>query len=67
MLPQMACRPAEQALDLPDGATVAEALAAAGLRDSMVMLVSVGGHACSRAHILAPDDDLVVVPPVSGG
>jgi sulfur carrier protein ThiS len=67
MLPQLASRPAEQMLELPEGATVAEALAAAGVRSSMVMLVSVGDQARPRGYVLAPGDDMVVVPPVSGG
>jgi sulfur carrier protein ThiS len=67
MLPQLASRPVEQLLDLPEGATVAEALAAAGVQAGMAMLVSVDGRARPRAHVLASGDDVVVVPPVSGG
>lgn len=66
-LPVLTGRSSEQALELPEGATVAEALALAGVRPEMAMLVSVGGHVRQLNHPLSDGDHLVVVPPVSGG
>jgi sulfur carrier protein ThiS len=66
-LPQMTGRPVEQALELPEGATVAEALAAAGVGQGLAMLVSVDGQLRPPTEVLSEGNHLIVVPPVSGG
>lgn len=66
-LPVLTGRSMEQALELPEGTTVAEALTAAGVTPGLAMLVSVGGHVRQPSHTLSDGDHLVVVPPVSGG
>ena len=66
-LPQVAGRPVEQALDLPEGATVAEALAAAGVNHGLAMLVSVDGQLRPPSEALTEGNHVIVVPPVSGG
>ncbi|HXD64107.1 MAG TPA: molybdenum cofactor biosynthesis protein MoaE [Solirubrobacteraceae bacterium] len=58
----------EVALDLPDGASVADALARLGdiVRDVPVVM-AVNHEYADDAHGLSPGDELALIPPVSGG
>ncbi|MGE5571890.1 MAG: MoaD/ThiS family protein [Bacillota bacterium] len=66
----LAVRPglAERAeLDLPEGSTVADALAAAGLAQGLWGIVLVGDRVTNVSAKLAPGDRITALPPVSGG
>ncbi|MGE5587162.1 MAG: MoaD/ThiS family protein [Clostridia bacterium] len=54
-------------LDLPEGATVGDALAAAGLVQGLWGIVIVGGKVAGASTKLSPGDKVAVFPPVSGG
>ena len=61
-------------LELPDGATTADALAALGRQDGLADLVgrmplrvAVNREYVPEATALAPGDEVAVIPPVSGG
>ena len=62
-------------LELPEGATVAEALRAIGaqhrslapLLDSLPVVVAVNREYADGGTVLAGDDELALIPPVSGG
>ncbi len=55
-------------LELPDGARVADALAALdGLADGLSLVLAVNREYASPERVLAASDELAVVPPVSGG
>ncbi len=55
-------------LDLPDGASVADALAAVGdLAGDLPLVLAVNREHAPRAQRLAPGDELALLPPVSGG
>ena len=55
-------------LELPDGARVADALAAVdGLADGLPLVLAVNREYAARDRVLEPGDELAVVPPVSGG
>ena len=55
-------------LELPDGARVADALAAVdGLAEGLPLVLAVNREYAARDRVLEPDDELAVVPPVSGG
>jgi MoaE-MoaD fusion protein len=59
------------ALDLPTGATVADLLARLGTQapavESLRIAVSVNAEYAERAHILSENDEVGLLPPVSGG
>jgi len=55
-------------LELPDGARVADALAAVdGLAEGLPLVLAVNREYAARDRVLEPGDELAVVPPVSGG
>lgn len=55
-------------LELPEGARVADALAAVeGLAEGLPLVLAVNREYASPDRVLRPDDELAVVPPVSGG
>lgn len=55
-------------LELPDGARVADALAALdGLADGLPLVLAVNREYASEDRVLQASDELAVVPPVSGG
>ena len=55
-------------LELPDGARVADALAAVdGLAAGLPLVLAVNREYAAADQLLHPDDELAVVPPVSGG
>lgn len=59
------------ALDLPGGATVADLLARLGVQspalESLGIAVSVNAEYAERNHVLRDDDEVGLLPPVSGG
>ena len=58
----------ELELELPDGARVADALAAVGdLVKGVPVVMAVNREYAAEDAALAPDDELALVPPVSGG
>jgi MoaE-MoaD fusion protein len=55
-------------LELPDGAVVADALAAVeGLAAGLPLVLAVNREYATPEQVLRADDELAVVPPVSGG
>lgn len=55
-------------LDLPDGARVRDALAAVGdLAEGVPVVMAVNREYAGEDAVLSPDDELALVPPVSGG
>ncbi len=54
-------------LDIPDGAVVSDALAAAGLEQGLWGIVLVGDRVAGATATLSPGDKITVLPPVSGG
>ncbi len=55
-------------LELPDGARVADALAAVdGLAEGLPLVLAVNREYAARDRVLHERDELAVVPPVSGG
>jgi molybdopterin converting factor subunit 1 len=58
----------ELQLELPEGARVADALAAlGGLADGLPLVLAVNREYAREDHVLEASDELAVVPPVSGG
>ena len=58
----------ELELDLPEGARVADALAAVGdLAAGVPLVMAVNREYADAEHPLAPGDELALIPPVSGG
>jgi molybdopterin synthase catalytic subunit/molybdopterin converting factor small subunit len=59
------------ALDLPGGATVADLLASLGVRapaiETLGIAVSVNAEYANRKQVLREDDEVGLLPPVSGG
>src|SRR5579863_175622 len=59
------------ALDLPGGATVADLLARLGVEapvvESLGIAVSVNAEYADRTLVLSEDDEVGLLPPVSGG
>ena len=55
-------------LDLPDGARVRDAIAAVGeLADGVPVVMAVNRQYAGEDAVLSADDELALVPPVSGG
>ena len=58
-------------VELPEGASVADAVAALGIPAEQVGLVSVDGQAVSKARrdstLLADGNEMVVMAPLTGG
>ena len=57
----------ELRLDLPAGATVAQAIAASGLEDRVDLWVLVDGERAGRERLLAEGAQLTFFQPVGGG
>lgn len=58
----------ELSLELPEGARVRDALAALeSLADGLPLVMAVNREYASEDAPLAPDDELALIPPVSGG
>src|SRR5689334_738688 len=58
----------ELELELPEGAKVRDALAAVGeLADGLPVVMAVNREYAGTETLLSPDDELALVPPVSGG
>jgi molybdopterin synthase catalytic subunit/molybdopterin converting factor small subunit len=58
----------ELELELPEGAKVRDALAAVGdLADGLPVVMAVNREYASEGQVLFADDELALVPPVSGG
>jgi len=58
---------ASRRLSLPDGAKVADAIAACGLADRVDLWVLQGGQKVARDALLLPGEGLVFFQPVGGG
>jgi molybdopterin synthase catalytic subunit len=58
----------ELTLELPDGASVADALSQVlWLTDGMPVVMAVNREYAQASTVLQPDDELALIPPVSGG
>jgi molybdopterin synthase catalytic subunit len=54
-------------VELPDGATVRDAIAAVPAADGVPVVMAVNREVAAEDHVLRPDDELALIPPVSGG
>jgi MoaE-MoaD fusion protein len=54
-------------LELSDGATVRDAIAAVAAADGVPVLMAVNREVAAEDVVLAPGDELALIPPVSGG
>ena len=60
--------PEGSVLEIADGATIGDALHALGLAPQATHVVTVNGQVeRDRGRVLAPDDELTIIPPVGGG
>lgn len=60
--------PVGGALDVPEGATIADVLQALDIAPERLRVFTINGQfERDRARVLAPDDELTVIPPVGGG
>lgn len=60
--------PAAGVLDVGDGAAVEDVLRALAIAPQAVQVVTVNGQVeRNRGRVLAPDDELAVIPAVGGG
>lgn len=60
--------PEDGALDVADGATIADVLRVLGMAPHAKQVITVNGRPeRDRTRALAPDDELTVIPPVGGG
>ena len=63
----------ELALDIPDGSTVADLLARLYERFSRLekwdpsILLGIGVNFVGRDHVIRPNDQIAIMPPVQGG
>ncbi len=56
-----------QIVQLPDGATVKQLIAALGIPDNIVRKVFSQGRAVEEDHVLRDGEDIGMFPPVAGG
>jgi MoaE-MoaD fusion protein len=54
-------------IELPEGATVRDAIAAVPEADGVPVLMAVNREVAADDVVLRPDDELALIPPVSGG
>jgi MoaE-MoaD fusion protein len=54
-------------LELPDGATVRDAIAAVPVADGVPVVMAVNREVAADDVVLRPGDELALIPPVSGG
>jgi sulfur carrier protein ThiS len=60
--------PADGKLELPDGATIDDALRALDISAASVQVFTVNGQLVrDRSRVLSANDELSVLPPVGGG
>ncbi len=59
--------PEEQEVDLPDGATINDAIALLKLPEKIPLLRIVNGEHRPPEHTLTDGDELALFPPVAGG
>lgn len=59
--------PERMDLDLPEGATLGDALAAAGVPQGLWGITLVRDRVCGTGERLSDGDRVTVLPPVSGG
>jgi sulfur carrier protein ThiS len=56
------------AIEVADGATIEDVLRALEIAPKAIQVFTVNGQfERNRSRVLAPDDDLTVIPPVGGG
>ena len=54
-------------VELPDGATVRDAIAALPVAQGVPVVMAVNREVAAEDVVLQPDDELALIPPVSGG
>ena len=54
-------------IELTDGATVRDAIAAVPAADGVPVLMAINREVAAEDVVLRPDDELALIPPVSGG
>jgi len=54
-------------VELPDGATVRDAIAAVAVADGLPVVMAVNREVAAADVVLGPGDELALIPPVSGG
>lgn len=54
-------------LDLPEGATIGEAMAAQAIADDEVGFAVIGGKAVRKDYVLKDGDDVMLYPAIVGG
>ena len=54
-------------VELPDGATVRDAIAALPVAQGVPVVMAVNREVAAEDVVLRPDDELALIPPVSGG
>lgn len=59
--------PEEQEADLPDGATIEDAINLLNLPEKFPMLKIVNGEHRPVKHLLKDGDELALFPPIAGG
>ncbi len=56
-----------EAIEVPDGATAGSVRDSLGLPEGLRVAVAVNEAIVDGAHVLGPDDELALLPPVGGG